>query len=334
MYFDPGIKRRREDLFDREGELLRLNEAVRRGERIVLVTGLRRIGKSSIVSVFLAEWGGRGIMLDLKGLYFEYGSVPKRLFVAELLRAMGEEPRNADLLEVLRILDSGGERAVLALDEAQYLRFSGGFRFDGVLAWAYDNLDNLTIVLTGSEIGMLEDFLRFEDPAAPLYGRTPYELSVGPFDRAMALRFLKEGFAQEGMEVPEGELEEVVDALGGIPGWLTIYGHMRARRGLDHRSAIASVYEEGSRVVMGELERAIQPARRRYLAILRAISLGLGSWSKIKAYAVALTGPITDARFTGLLRRLEKLGFVAKQDDQYVIPDPVIRKAVEILDRA
>ncbi len=332
MYFDPGIKRRRDDLFDREGELGLLGEAVRRGERIVLVTGIRRIGKSSIVSVFLGEWEGPSVMLDLKGLYFEYGSVPKRLFVSELLRAMGREGGGMDLLEVLRILDSSGSRAVLALDEAQYLRFSGGFRFDGVLAWAYDNLDNLTIVLTGSEIGVLEEFLRFDDPKAPLYGRTPFELPVGAFDREKALEFLREGFRQEGMQVPEGELVEAVEALGGIPGWLTIYGHMRARRGMDHRSAISSVYEEGSRVVMEELERAIQPARRRYLAILRAISLGLSSWSKIKAYAVALTGPMTDARFTSLLRRLEKLGFITREDDGYHIPDPVIEKAVKMLD--
>lgn len=43
-------------------------------------------------------------------------------------------------------------RFIFTFDEAQYLRFSN-IRYDGILAWAIDNLSNISFILTGSEIG-------------------------------------------------------------------------------------------------------------------------------------------------------------------------------------
>ena len=175
---------------------------------------------------------------------------------------------------------------------------------------------------------MLREFLRLEEPGAPLYGRYRREVGVERFDRATSLGFLRAGMEELGVPAAAGELEEAVDALDGIVGWLTYYGYYRAVRGLPHREALDAVFREGVGLVMGELERVIAPSRARYLAILRAVAYGARAWSDIKAYVVARTGSITNSRFSALLRNLVRYGYLAKEGDEYVIPDPVVRRAV------
>ena len=53
MYFDGRPKETREDLYDREEELQTLRSSL--SEPIVLLTGVRRIGKTSILKVLLNE---------------------------------------------------------------------------------------------------------------------------------------------------------------------------------------------------------------------------------------------------------------------------------------
>ena len=56
------------------------------------------------------------------------------------------------------MINNVGRHVVLVLDEVQYLRYSIiGLR--PLLAYAYDHLRNMTMVLTGSEVGLLHDFL-------------------------------------------------------------------------------------------------------------------------------------------------------------------------------
>jgi len=60
--FSPEPKSRREGLFDREKEPEALGSPVRRN-RIVLITGLRRIGKTSVINVYLHEFVKRNFAL-------------------------------------------------------------------------------------------------------------------------------------------------------------------------------------------------------------------------------------------------------------------------------
>jgi Archaeal ATPase. len=61
-------------------------------------------------------------------------------------------------------------RVIIVLDEAQYLRYSTiGLR--PILAHVYDYMKGITLVLTGSEIGLLHDFIGIDDPDLELYGR-------------------------------------------------------------------------------------------------------------------------------------------------------------------
>ncbi len=58
MLFDPRPKTSRRDLFNREEELALLDNAARRGEPLILVLGIRRVGKTSLLRSFLEEWRG------------------------------------------------------------------------------------------------------------------------------------------------------------------------------------------------------------------------------------------------------------------------------------
>ena len=129
------------------------------------------------------------------------------------------------MTELLRVINEWCEhnstRFIIVLDEAQYMRFSN-IRYDGVLAWAYDNLGRVTFIVTGSEVGVLRDFLRVKDPEAPLFGKYIKEVYVDRFSRDASLNFLRRGFAELGVAVSEYDLVEVYEHLDEVVGWLTL----------------------------------------------------------------------------------------------------------------
>ena len=65
--FDLRPKTRREDLFDRERELELLYRGIERGYPVIAVLGVRRIGKTSLLRVFLSEVNG--LYVDMEGVY-------------------------------------------------------------------------------------------------------------------------------------------------------------------------------------------------------------------------------------------------------------------------
>lgn len=368
MLFDINPKEYRKDLYDREGELEDILDALKLGERLLILYGIRRVGKSSLLRVALREAGVPHAIVDVRRIYFEYGAVSREALYRSileyftrnlgLLEKAGFKARDAlsrikgihltelgfeveplaplpSSAELLSRIDEWcrrhGLRFVMAFDEAQYLRFGGATKYDGIIAWSIDNLPGITFILTGSEVGLLKDFLRLSDPQAPLFGRYRREILVTRFTRHQSIDFLHRGFTELGVATKTDELEEAVDILDGIAGWLTYYGYYRAVRGLPHREALNMVFEEGSKLVLSELSNVIAPSRRRYSAILKAVASGATTWSDIKAYVIARTGRITDKRFTELLKRLVKYGYLAKEGDRYMIPDPVVKHACRLL---
>ena len=93
MLFDVNPKERREDLYDRDAELAEVLRAIGLGERLVVVYGVRRVGKTSLVRVAVGEAGVPFVLVDVKGMYFEEGAVRRE----SLYRAIAREfSRNAD----------------------------------------------------------------------------------------------------------------------------------------------------------------------------------------------------------------------------------------------
>ncbi len=355
MLFSPYPKTKREELFDRERELKEFEEAIERGERLILLLGLRRLGKSSLLNVALNELPNPSIKIDVRKTYSEFSSVNRYVIGKMLLSAMSgrrriiEEARaflerirgvnvsgvrieitskEFSITELLEALNEYGERVgriIIAFDEAQYLRFGGATKYDGILAYAIDNLENLTFVLTGSEVGLLFDFLKFNDPNAPLFGRYHHDIVLERFSPELSVEFLRRGFEEGEVGVSERGIEKAVEELDGIVGWLALYGYVRVTRGVGHEKAIEEVLREAKSVVNSELSKlfAYSP---RYRVILKAISLGYSRWKEIKDYLTLKLGYVNDSNFSALLENLVKSGYVERRKGRYRISDPVLEK--------
>jgi AAA+ ATPase superfamily predicted ATPase len=86
-------------------------------------------------------------------------------------------------------------RVALALDELQELQ-PINVDFAKLIAYAYDHLANVVVILSGSQVGLLYDMLKVDDPASPLYGRAIAEIRVGRLSREKAIDLLSRGFAE------------------------------------------------------------------------------------------------------------------------------------------
>ncbi|WP_372883526.1 AAA family ATPase [Pyrococcus kukulkanii] len=356
LLFEIKPKSRRKDLYDREKELKEFRDALKLGENLILILGIRRLGKSSLLNVALNELKLPYAKIDVRSLYFTFGTIPQDVLVREILESLLRSTRRfrkfrvglerlvdsiegievsglkvrigrkVHLIDILEKIDSWGERVIIAFDEAQYLRFSG-LQYDGLIAYAIDNLPNVTFVLTGSEVGMLHDFLGLDNPKKPLFGRYAREIVLERFSRDKSIDFLIKGFSELSIDVPQDEIEDAVEKLDGIVGWLTMYGYLRGVRKLSHEEALSELLNMARSLVREELDKILSHSKR-YGMILKAVSLGNERWSEIKEFVESKTGRINDAKFSILLRNLVKYGYLDKISGKYRIPDPIVREII------
>lgn len=351
MLFDPEPKKRKEDFYDREAEMRELLRSLE-GEKLVVIQGIRRLGKSSLLNVALGESKYPFVKLDLREIYFAHGSVSKfhlyrtlsqelsRLSKSHRLSSWLEKVRGikitgleiqldwrekgASLPDVLRTMDewasAHGKKVVVAIDEAQYLRLAGRMRYDGLLAWTIDNLNHLVFALTGSQVGVLHDFLGMEDPSSPLYGRYAKIIKLERLSREQAMDFLEKGFEEARGRKPK--LEEVVDALDGLIGWLTLYGHTCVSEG---RAELESFLKMAAKLAAKEAQKILRGSDR-YPVVLKAVASGALSWSEIFERVSVKLGPISKSDLTYLLYNLVRYGYLERlEDGSFVIPDPVVK---------
>ena len=87
-------------------------------------------------------------------------------------------------------------RVIIAFDEAQKLRGSRSRMILNAPAHSYDFNENITFIFTGSEMGLLYDFLDVDNPESPLYGRFMHEITIERFSYDESIEFLKEEFEE------------------------------------------------------------------------------------------------------------------------------------------
>jgi len=348
IYFDFRPKESKEDLFDREEELNKLLSSVKT-ESIILLTGIRRIGKTSLLKVFLNEVKYPYALVDVrspltsyKTLYTIFSDVLTQINlkrkIEDFLRhitgisffgvnvSLSWDPKNRpSLIEVMDKIDETG-KVILAFDEAQNLRGKLADEFLSLLAHCYDYCKNVTFILTGSEIGLLYDFLKVENPSSPLYGRHIEEIRLNRFDEKKSMEFLIEGFKQFNISPPRDVLEYAVSKLDGIVGWLTEFGYRCVKAGEVKKEIVDDLVELAGKLALEELSHF----SKDYVLVIKAIAEGYNRWSEIKRYLEnAKKRVVYDAEVKRYLEKLEKRGYIMREESgKYEITDPVLKNAL------
>jgi hypothetical protein len=357
LLFDLMPKARREDLFDFDEELSRLTKLLGDSRtRLIVVKGLRRTGKTSLILTALNSIASPYAFIDVRevvrsrrGLYMALERAINDLLrlrsplTAELRRALEavrgvrvaglevslswgrDRPTVSELLRELEEAASRvGFRLPLVIDEAQRLVGPIGHEVWSALAHAYDFLEGLVIVLSGSEVGVLEGVLG--DPGSPLYGRAYAEVNTRRLSDQESLEFLRRGFREVGVSVPEAELEEAVRELDGVVGWLTYYGYERSIGGKD----LEEVVREAVDLARRELEDFMATrASRRYRAVLRLLASGVRGWGELKRELERREGrEVSERALHEVLGALRRHSIV---DERLEFTDPIVRRAAEAI---
>jgi AAA+ ATPase superfamily predicted ATPase len=344
LLFDERPKERREDLYDREREVEELKRSI--GRPLILLTGIRRIGKTSLLRVALSELDIPYILIDARALRRNYsrgdlfrliaqglsGSLNKikdLLMGIRGLKVMGVEVevswRGSDSLSLVELFDRLNKRkVVIAIDEAQRLRGPRSSELKDAIAHAYDYDKNISFILTGSEVGLLYDFIGIEDTNSPLYGRYYVEVKLERLSREQSIDFLRKGFAQLNLRVSEEVLEAAYEHFDGIPGWLTFFGNAYARGEAD----IEKIKSMAVRTALEELRNMTRDNPKRYGLVLRAIAEGRKTWSQVKEYLEEKEGTtVSSSVLSNILRSLEDLSIIKN----YEFLDPIYREASKLL---
>ncbi|MEM1554754.1 MAG: ATP-binding protein [Thermoproteota archaeon] len=320
MLFDLKPKEHREELFDREEEYEELKRLVDSGLWVAVV-GKRMTGKTSLLKTFANE--NNGIYVNLLGARSIEGLVRK--LAAESGFKLDEVSLDLRFIQVKwsRVLEDVFARIknrVIALDEVQEV---SSHYFLKVLKSVWDKYRGVKIVFSGSYVGILRRLLE-PSPASPLYGRKPAKLLLKPFSRELSKKFLENGFRENPrVKVRSEEIEEAVDRLNGYVGWLTYYGNFRCVRRLSHEEALRETVNEGSKIILEELENFLKGRRRElYVKTLRTVSNG-ARWSEVKKTLNANSKVVKI-----VLETLCSAMIVEEKEGYYWIEDPIIKEAV------
>ncbi len=159
-----------------------------------VVLGPRRVGKTSVIRTTLSHYRINHLLFDLSP-YMGLRSVSFRNLVLASIgfdtRKLSAEARfnlaiiyfkveninitsqvfRSNLLTLLGEVDRKFDLFALVFDEAQVLPFLRGINYRGLLQFIHNNFDNITVILTGSMPGLLEEVISPKDPLKPSFAR-------------------------------------------------------------------------------------------------------------------------------------------------------------------
>ncbi|MBI2669145.1 ATP-binding protein [Candidatus Woesearchaeota archaeon] len=357
MYFDIQPKTEKEDLFGIETNLRLLVKALLdTSVRMMVIKGLRRTGKTSLLNVALKVSETNYVKIDVRDgpfysreefLIYVISRIRERVgesFIQKIIKRISSvalsykdftttvffsKKENISLFfeNLNKELANGHKVLILALDEVQILK---GIQFDYILASIFDNYKQIKLVLTGSEIGLLDVFLGKRDYDAPLFGRAYLEIESRRLNEEETTRFLEEGFKQIHKKIAFGEIREVRASLDGIIGWIAHYGWQRSQD-LSHEKALEKVQEMGKEIVRKEFNTFLirRRGKQKFLAIVKEIAKGNNVWSTIKLTLLKEKIKVTDSQLSFYLKELTNYGYIEKLDDRYYLCDPLMVKVAK-----
>lgn len=374
MLFDERPKENLEDLFDREDEMQKFENAIAMKRPLIVISGHRRVGKTSILKTMINQNVKYSIFIDLRNLaskrfasradmiHLIQGSVQEFLDnnksvaeqIIELLKTVRGvsfagfsiqlEPKSEKELDLPGLFNridkwakNSGQLILLAIDESQEFRKAQHFNMVGLLASMYDNCKSIIVVLTGSEAGLLYEFIGVDDAKAPLYGRSFEEIKIMHLSNEKSKEFLLKGFDQYKIErqktvMATDAIDLAAEQLGGVLGWLIKFGIKCVQRNEITAENLEEIQEEGSKLAKEEYDNfmSTRNAVERYEIIMKTLATKPSSWDTIKTQLALVTKKtIYNKNLAGLLDTLQKVGFIIKELDKYSIEDPLLRRALQ-----
>jgi AAA+ ATPase superfamily predicted ATPase len=147
-----------------------------------------------------------------------------------------------------------------------------------------------------------------------------------PFEKEAAAQFLKKGFQEYNLTAKDNILNEAVERLDGVPGWLTLYGNKVSVQRLSHQKALEETTAEAVKIVKEELEHFLENRdKQAYLAALKATATS-SRWTEIKgAIAIAKASSVNDGTVYKILENLKAAMLISERKGAYRVEDPMLR---------
>ncbi|MBI5046167.1 ATP-binding protein [Candidatus Micrarchaeota archaeon] len=344
MYFDTEPKMSKGDFFNYENEYGELIKALNRKDRTIFIVGVRRVGKTSLLNIVYNESKSLKIWIDGRIV-----SEPKKEIFAAIYEAakLGKskifgkiESLNVSAFGVGFDIKVGSETSVeiekkirsaghicVFIDEAQRMKRDD---LAATLSYFYDRFPEVSFIISGSEVGLVEEIIGEDDAEHPLYGRSIIKIVMERLDKNRAFEFLKKGFAQAKFDIKTEEIEEAIAELDGLIGWLTLYGYEKGV--MKNRNALKKTTEMASRIAASELLHFFKNRKNQnlYITILRNAT-GISS-NELKARtSKGLGKQINSNLFAFAMRNLMNYSFVEKKNEKYYLSDPLTFKATFLL---
>ena len=344
MYFEIEPKSNKQDFFNYDYEYGQVKKALERKEKIIAVVGVRRVGKTSLLNLIYNETKGLKLWLDGRIV----ADPKKEVFAAIYETAKTGKPKIFGKIESLNLsafgvgfdikLDNGSQNEMekkirssgqicVFVDEAQRMKVKD---LADVLSYIYDRFPHVSFVISGSEIGLVEEILGESDSEHPLYGREITKVVMNRLDKSKAMEYLGKGFEQLRIGIDADEIDCAVAELGGLIGWLTLYGYERGIR--RSKDALAKTSQRAAQIAASELVHFLKKTKNKklYIGMLRNTD-GIG-WDELRARTGRELGKqLNPNLFNFALGRLVDYSFVEKKDGKYHLSDPLLQKALFIV---
>jgi uncharacterized protein len=312
----------------RHRELEELNHILSQpGAKFILVYGRRRVGKTTLLLNW-AEQSGKPYIF-----WVANRDTPAQVrlgFTRAVWRWAHPESQSVprfdtweDAFETTAQL-VGDQPVILILDEFSYATESDASLASHLQA-AWDHLfkhSNITIVLSGSHIGMMVELMGYQ---APLYGRFTAQLPVDPLPFAALRDFLP--------RYPAAERVAVFAVTGGVPAYLERFGDRRSltENLQDLFMQRTSIFRTEPFFLIGDV---IRRETQTYEAVLKTIAAG----NRVPQ-DIGNTLGVSSSYLSPYLKQLEELHLVRRRipattpperrektkTSQYHLTDPYLR---------
>jgi|APSaa5957512535_1039671.scaffolds.fasta_scaffold27804_1 uncharacterized protein len=364
--FSGDPKNDRNFLFGRHKVIEQFEKSISDENRLIIITGLRKTGKTSLIQSILADKMDYVIYIDLrdtgdmenidreKTLNFFRIAINRFLeknqsFAGEIkhylkmirginIQGVGIEfdhnsQSQIDLTEIFQKLNEWAKlrtrSLLLVIDEAQYLKKSTSFDMSAILAGIFDKYRNLKIILTGSEMDLLFKFLGDEDPEASLNGKPRIEIELNPLNEDLCIQFLNRGLQERGFTINQSNvavIEYAAKSLGSRIGWLNEFGLKCVEQQNILKTFVDDIIEKRAASSKKEFEKFLDGKKKKNYRDIIEYLANLDSQFNFTKYFV-------DRPSTNLcVENLRRAGFIKNFQGLYSINDHVLEYSFSMPD--